>query len=70
MDKLYLWKFNFKGRFIEKFSLLSKMRIHHKISCEERFKLTFDRGEYEIIECGTPPDDPIKFSDSSPIKIE
>ena len=41
---------------------------HHKISCEERFKLTFDSGFYEIIECGMPPDDPLVFSDSKPYK--
>ena len=45
-----------------------KCGMHHKIGCEERFKLFFDNGEYEIIECGMPPDDPIKFSDSKPYK--
>ena len=41
---------------------------HHKISCEERFKLTFDNGFYEIINSPEPADDPLRFSDSKPYK--
>ncbi len=41
---------------------------HHKISCEERFKLTFDNGFYEIINSPEPADDPLQFSDSKPYK--
>ena len=69
-----LWTNCTCGKLILKEDLLSnyhccpKCGTHHKISCEERFKLTFDNGEYEIIKCGTPPDDPLKFSDSKPYK--
>ena len=45
-----------------------KCGIHHKISCEERFKLTFDNGHYELIDSPEPADDPLNFSDSKPYK--
>ena len=45
-----------------------KCGIHHKISCEERFKLTFDNGHYELIDFPEPIDDPLNFSDSKPYK--
>ena len=45
-----------------------KCGIHHKISCEERFKLTFDNGNYELIDSPEPVDDPLNFSDSKPYK--
>ena len=46
----------------------TKCGKHHKISCGERFKLTFDNGYYEIINSPEPVDDPLKFSDSKPYK--
>jgi len=45
-----------------------KCGIHHKISCEERFKLTFDNGFYDLIESPEPIDDPLQFTDSKPYK--
>jgi len=45
-----------------------KCGIHHKISCGERFKLTFDNGNYELIDSPEPADDPLNFSDSKPYK--
>ena len=45
-----------------------KCGIHHKISCEERFKLTFDNGHYELIDSPEPVDDPLQFTDSKPYK--
>ena len=45
-----------------------KCGIHHKISCEERFKLTFDKSVYELIQSPEPIDDPLQFTDSKPYK--
>ena len=45
-----------------------KCGIHHKISCGERFKLTFDNANYELIDSPEPADDPLNFSDSKPYK--
>ena len=35
----------------------------HLISCKQRFDIFFDDSEYNIIEYGIPPEDPINFSD-------
>ena len=45
-----------------------KCGVHHKISCDERFKLTFDNGFYDLIESPEPIDDPLQFTDSKPYK--
>ena len=45
-----------------------KCGLHHKISCEERFKLFFDNGQYELIATPIPPDDPLSFKDSKAYK--
>ena len=37
---------------------------HHKLTCEERFKIFFDDKEYTILETPLPKDDPLKFSDT------
>ena len=36
---------------------------HHKLTCEERFKIFFDNKEYTILETPLPKDDHLKFSD-------
>ena len=35
----------------------------HLISCKQRFKIFFDESVYTSLEYGTPPEDPINFSD-------
>tara|TARA_B110000444_G_C18803892_1_gene578908 strand:- start:407 stop:1324 length:918 start_codon:yes stop_codon:yes gene_type:complete len=45
-----------------------KCGLHHKISCEERFKLFFDNAEYEILNSPIPPDDPLSFTDTKSYK--
>ncbi len=50
------------------FHCCPKCGLHHKISCEERFKLFFDKGEYELLDSPIPPDDPLSFSDSKKYK--
>ena len=45
-----------------------KCGLHHKLTCEERFKLFLDNGEYEIIDSPIPPDDPLSFTDSKSYK--
>ena len=37
---------------------------HHKLTCEERFKIFFDNKEYDLLETPLPKDDPLKFTDT------
>lgn len=57
-----------KEDLLKNYHCCPKCGKHHKISCEERFKLTFDNGFYEIINSPEPADDPLQFSDSKPYK--
>ena len=41
-----------------------KCGAHHKLSCQERFKIFFDNKEYELIETPLPKDDPLNFVDN------
>ena len=41
-----------------------KCGLHHKISCNERFQIFFDDGEYDLIETPVPYDDPLNFVDN------
>ena len=40
-----------------------KCGSHHKLSCEERFKIFFDDKEFEILKTPQPKDDPLNFVD-------
>ena len=40
-----------------------KCEMHHKISCRDRFNITFDEKIYTILSTPQPPDDPLKFVD-------
>jgi acetyl-CoA carboxylase carboxyl transferase subunit beta len=40
-----------------------KCGAHHKLSCDERFKIFFDNKEYDLIETPLPKDDPLSFED-------
>ncbi len=37
---------------------------HHKLNCEERFKIFFDNKEYEVLKTPLPKDDPLNFADT------
>ena len=41
-----------------------KCGAHHKLSCDERFKIFFDNKEYDLIETPLPKDDPLSFEDN------
>ena len=36
---------------------------HHKLTCNERFKIFFGNNDYELIETPLPKDDPLNFED-------
>ena len=40
-----------------------KCGSHHKLTCNERFKIFFDNGEYELLDFPIPAEDPLGFSD-------
>ena len=40
-----------------------KCEMHHKVSCRDRFNITFDEKIYTILSTPQPPDDPLKFVD-------
>ena len=69
-DKSSLWSTCECKNLIYKEDLQSNLKCcpkcgaHHKLSCKERFKTFFDKGEYELIETPLPKDDPLKFRDS------
>ena len=48
----------------QNFNCCPKCGAHHKLSCQERFQLFFDEGEYEILKTPLPKDDPLNFVDS------
>ena len=43
------------------FNCCPKCGEHHKLTCNERFKLFFDNGDFNIIQTPTPVDDPLNF---------
>lgn len=53
----------FNKDFVANLSVCGKCGHHGRIGAEERFKLTFDNGEYELIEVPAAKDDPLKFKD-------
>ena len=40
-----------------------KCKAHHKLNCNERFKIFFDNKEFDLISTPLPKDDPINFID-------
>jgi len=66
-DKETLWSTCECKNLIYKDDLFSNLSVcpscgfHHKLTCEERFKIFFDNKEYEILETPLPKDDPLKF---------
>ena len=58
----------YKEDFKTNFYCCTKCGAHHKLSCKDRFKLFFDKGEFEIIETPLPVDDPLQFVDNKKYK--
>ena len=54
----------YKDDLSSNFNCCPKCGSHHKLSCNERFKLFFDNGDFEIIDAPLPNDDPLKFVDN------
>ena len=51
----------YKDDLFNNLSVCPSCGFHHKLTCEERFKIFFDNKEYEILETPLPKDDPLKF---------
>ncbi len=66
-DKETLWStcecknLIYKDDLFNNLSVCPSCGFHHKLTCEERFKIFFDNKEYEILETPLPKDDPLKF---------
>ena len=69
-DKTALWttceckNLIYKDELFNNLSVCPNCGSHHKLTCEERFKIFFDDKEYTILETPLPKDDPLKFSDT------
>ena len=68
-DKSSLWatceckNLIYKDELFKNLSVCPTCGSHHKLTCEERFKIFFDNKDYEILETPLPKDDPLKFND-------
>jgi len=68
-DKTALWttceckNLIYKDELFNNLSVCPNCGSHHKLTCEERFKIFFDNGEYTTLEAPLPKDDPLKFND-------
>ena len=51
----------YKDELFNNLSVCPSCGFHHKLTCEERFKIFFDNKECEILETPLPKDDPLKF---------
>jgi len=69
-NKIALWTTCECKNLIYKDELFNNLNVcpncgsHHKLSCEERFKIFFDNKEYITLENPLPQDDPLKFFDT------
>ena len=54
----------YKDDLFKNLSVCPTCGFHHKLSCEDRFKVFFDNKEYKIIKTPLPKDDPLKFVDT------
>ena len=68
-DKSSLWSTCECKNLIYKDELFKNLNVcptcgsHHKLTCDERFKIFFDNEEFKILETPLPKDDPLKFND-------
>ena len=54
----------YKDDLFKNLSVCPTCGFHHKINCLDRFSITFDSKEYEIIKTPLPIEDPLKFVDT------
>ncbi len=54
----------YKDDLFKNLSVCPTCGFHHKLSCEERFKIFFDNKEFNILQTPLPKDDPLKFTDT------
>ncbi len=68
-DKAALWttceckNLIYKDELFNNLSVCPNCGSHHKLTCEERFKIFFDNKEYTILETPLPKDNPLQFPD-------
>ena len=68
-DKTALWttceckNLIYKDELFNNLSVCPNCGSHHKLTCEERFKIFFDNREYTILETPLPKDNPLRFPD-------
>ena len=68
-DKSSLWTTCECKNLIYKDELFKNLNVcptcgsHHKLTCEERFKIFFDDKEFTILDTPQPKDDPLRFND-------
>jgi acetyl-CoA carboxylase carboxyl transferase subunit beta len=53
----------YKDELFNNLSVCPTCGSHHKLTCEERFKIFFDDKQYTILDTPLPMDDPLKFND-------
>ena len=53
----------YKDELLKNLSVCPTCGSHHKLTCEERFKIFFDDKQYTILDTPLPVDDPLKFND-------
>ena len=51
----------YKDELFSNLSVCPSCGFHHKLNCEERFKIFFDNKQYEILQTPLPKDDPLNF---------
>jgi len=54
----------YKDELFKNLNVCPTCGFHHKLSCEDRFKVFFDNKECSIIKTPLPKDDPLKFVDT------
>ena len=54
----------YKEDLFKNLSVCPNCGFHHKLTCEDRFKIFFDSKEFEILKTPLPKDDPLKFIDT------
>ncbi len=54
----------YKDDLFNNLSVCPTCGFHHKLSCEDRFKVFFDNKEYTVLKTPLPKDDPLKFQDT------
>jgi len=68
-DKTALWinceckSLIYKDELFNNLNVCPKCGSHHKLTCEERFKIFFDEKKYTILETPLPKDNPLQFPD-------